>query len=503
MQESGIQLNQSERQQSIHELFDSENNSDIDSIREEVPIDDELLEEVTNLVESPTVLRGNFDKQFLQLPEVVLTTVMKKHQRYFPIRHVLDVMQPSFLVVCDGPGDEQILHGNEQVLAARFADAQFFYNADRKQRLEDYLPRLKTLTFHEKLGSMLDKSNRLEKLVTPLADLLGYKPSDTEIARQAARLCKADLATQMVVELTSLQGEMGRIYARKDGLPEAVAEAIYEHWLPRHAGDKLPQSKAGILLALADRLDSLVGLMGVGIKATASSDPYGLRRSALGIIRMLVEREIDVSLPNLLEIAKLIQPFSLKDEITNTFRFFMRERLYHWLIEITSGTELSEHADPVFTVTHISSSDYAIDAINAVIDVYMDWPLRAKRALDQLIPWIGKNIWNDVLNSYARCARITKDVPSDIHINSTLLKEPTEIELHQEYQHAREKVTEVKDVDTLLGAIKDMLPAITRFFDEVLVMAEDEDIRRNRLALLKGISSLADGIVDLSKMPGF
>ena len=350
---------------------------------------------------------------------------------------------------------------------------------------------------------MLDKSSRLEKLVTPLADLLGYKPSETEIARHAARLCKADLATQMVVELTSLQGEMGRIYALEDGLPEEVAQAIYGHWLPRHAGDELPQTKPGILLALADRLDSLVGLMGVGIKATASSDPYGLRRSALGIIRMLVEREIDVSLPNLLEIAKLTQPFSLEDEITNAFRFFMRERLYHWLIEITPGIVLSENGSHPFTVTRISSSGYAIDAINAIIDMHMDRPLRAKRALDQLIPWLDKDSWNDVLNGYARCARITKDVSSDFHINTTLLKEPAEIELHKEYQLTRETVASDKTVDAFLSAIETMLLAITRFFDEVLVMAEDEDIRRNRLALLKGISSLSDGIVNLSKMPGF
>ena len=340
-------------------------------------------------------------------------------------------------------------------------------------------------------------------MVTPLADLLGFKPSDTEIARQAARLCKADLATQMVVELTALQGEMGRIYALEDGIAEEVAQAIYEHWLPRHAGDELPQSKPGILLALADRLDSLVGLMGVGLSATASSDPYGLRRSALGIIRMLIEREIDISFQGLFETAKLKQSFFLEDEVKNKFRFFMRERLYHWLIEESPDTELSERVSEPFTVTHISSSGYAIDAINAVIDVHMDWPLRAKRALDRLIPWIHRGNWDVILDGYARCARITKEESLDIHINTTLLRKEAETELHHVYQQAREEVTEEKTVDSFLSAIETMLPAITRFFDEVLVMAEDEDVRRNRLALLKGISNLSDGIVDLSKMPGF
>ena len=499
MEKNGIQLSLAKRCEDIQIQI----TPFIDKISENPPDDEELLDEVSCLTEAPLVMKGEFESRYLTLPKIVLTTVMKKHQRYFAVQDILGFLRPNFLMVCDGPEGKTIRRGNEQVLAARFADAQFFYEQDRKQSLEAFLPRLDSLTFHEKLGSMLDKSKRLEQLVTPLADLLGYKPSETEIARQAAHLCKADLATQMVVELTSLQGEIGRIYAREDGLPEEISQVIYEHWLPRHAGDELPQSKPGILLSLADRLDSLVGLMGVGIKATASSDPYGLRRSALGIIRMLVEREIDVSLPNLLEIAKLTQPFSLEDEITNAFRFFMRERLYHWLIEITPGIVLSENGSHPFTVTRISSSGYAIDAINAIIDMHMDRPLRAKRALDQLIPWLDKDSWNDVLNGYARCARITKNVSSDFHINTTLLKEPAEIELHKEYQLTRETVASDKTVDAFLSAIETMLLAITRFFDEVLVMAEDEDIRRNRLALLKGISSLADGIVDLSKMPGF
>ncbi len=505
MQENSIQLSQSERKKTIKELLELE----IHPTREKIPEDAELLEEVTNLVESPNVLRGNFDEKFLQLPGVVLTTVMKKHQRYFPIWHVLDVMQPSFLVVCDGPGDEQIRRGNEHVLAARFADAQFFYNEDRKQHLEDYLPRLDTLTFHEKLGSMLDKSNRLEKLVTPLADLLGYKPSDTEIARQAARLCKADLATQMVVELTSLQGEMGRIYALEDGLPEAVAQAIYEHWLPRHAGDELPQSKPGILLSLADRLDSLVGLMGVGIKAKASSDPYGLRRSALGVIRILIKNELDVSFPDLCVIAESLLPFEidtddkLKKEGKVSIRQFLWQRLHHGLMDTSQRIDVSEHEFEGNRYSTFIAEGYEMEAIHAVMEVHMDWPWRAARSRKQLITWTQKDVWTEILDGYARCARITKDVSSDIHINSSLLTESAEIALHKEYQQARERIDHDATVDTLLNSIETMLPAITRFFDEVLVMVEDEDIRRNRLALLKGISSLADGIVDLSKMPGF
>ena len=287
-----------------------------DEVGAQPPDDEELLKEVTHLVEVPTVFRGDIDHRFLDLPDVVLKTVMKKHQRYFALRNDLGALLPHFLAVRNGDEEklDDVRHGNEQVLAARFADAQFFYEQDRKQPLEAYLPRLETLTFHEKLGSMRDKSERLEKFVTPLADLLGYKPSDTEIARQAARLCKADLATQMVVELTTLQGEMGRIYAKEDGIDDVVAEAIYEHWLPRHAGDELPQSKPGILLSLAEKLDSLVGLMAVGERATSSADPFGMRRAALGVIRILIENELDICFPDLCRIAENTLPFEIESE---------------------------------------------------------------------------------------------------------------------------------------------------------------------------------------------
>ena len=509
MKEKGIELSSSERREKINlELI-----SQINSMREHAPDDEELLDEVTFLTEAPLVLRGNFDRRFLSLPEVILTTVMKKHQRYFPIYHQLGPMQSSFLVVCEGPGNEQILQGNEQVLAARFADAQFFYEQDRKQPLEAYLPRLETLTFHEKLGSMLDKSERLEQLVIPLATLLGFTPSETEIARQAARLCKADLATQMVVELTSLQGEMGRIYTLEDGIDEDVAQAIYEHWLPRQAGDALPQSKAGILLALADRLDSLVGLMGVGERVTSSADPFGLRRAALGIIRILIENELDVCFTDLCRKAEDIHSIEIEsEEKLNeqrkvSTRQFLWQRMNYWFMDSSPDIERSES---VIEGVHISSAHGTGDAlpvIHAVMAAFFDWPCRAANNIDQMNPWTEKGNWSDILNGYARCARISeykfRIKSSVIQINSSLLTESAEIELHQEYQDARAKVDQKKDVDTLLESIETMLPAITRFFDEVLVMAEDEEIRRNRLALLKGISSLADGIVDLSRMPGF
>ena len=495
MQESGIQLSQSERKKTIKELLELE----IHPTREKIPEDAELLEEVTNLVESPNVLRGNFDEKFLQLPDVVLTTVMKKHQRYFPIRDVLNYMQSSFLVVCDGPEGKTIRRGNEQVLAARFADAQFFYEQDRKQSLEAFLPRLDSLTFHEKLGSMLDKSKRLEQLVTPLADLLGYKPSETEIARQAARLCKADLATQMVVEMTSLQGEMGRIYARKDGLPEEVAQAIYEHWLPRHADDELPQSKAGILLALADRLDSLVSLLSVGEEATGTADPFALRRAALGVIKVLVECELDVSFLDLCKNTERVLPLDLEyDDIEKALKL-MRGRLYYWLNEKTPDIDTTEYERGIIKTSNL----YALEAVDAVMQVHMDRPLRAVRALEQLIAWTIKENWAEILDGYARCERIVPDGFITVRSASNVTTEEAEDALFRAYLQAKERVDNDESVDTLLTEIEAMIPAITRFFDEVLVMTDDLVLRNRRIELLDFISKLAKGIVDLSKLPGF
>ncbi|MCY3748742.1 MAG: glycine--tRNA ligase subunit beta, partial [Chloroflexi bacterium] len=502
MRKCEIQLNKVERQQRVKELLLSELNPNGEKIVE----DDELLEEVSSLVENPTVLRCEFDEQFLQLPDVVRTTVMKKHQRYFPIRNVLDYMQPSFLVVCDGAGDEQIRRGYEQVLAARFADTQFFYEQDRKQSLEDFLPRLDTMTFHEKLGSMRDKSQRLEQLVKWLAEeVLGFDTDVIKVAEQAARLCKADLATQMVVELTSLQGEMGRIYAREDGIAEEVAQAIYEHWLPRHADDTLPESKPGILLALADRLDSLVGLMGVGWEATGSSDPYGLRRAARGVIRLLIEKNIDVSFSDICNIARFFPPSADITKLIEEVLEFLKERLYFRLVELTPGLEIDEFDSGLYTVGGEGGSMTEMHRLNAPraimnMDENSVRPWRAAKRLEKFVPWVVSNDkWAQILNGYERCARISRDA-EEIPIQASLFKEAAEVALYREYLQAREEVDQEKDVDALLGAMEAMLPAITRFFDEILVMSEEEHIRRNRLALLQGISNLPNGIVDLRAM---
>ncbi|MBN1873241.1 MAG: glycine--tRNA ligase subunit beta, partial [Anaerolineae bacterium] len=249
-----------------------------------IPDDPALLEEVANLVETPTALLGSFEKRYLTLPQDVLIAVMKKHQRYFPVLDGRGRIMPYFVTIRNGGSEhlDLVTQGNADVIRARYADAAYFYNQDSRRPLETYREKLATLTFQAELGSMLDKSLRLDVFAPWVGVKLGLPALELDVLKRAAYLCKADLATSMVVEMTSLQGIMGREYAKRSGESEAVAQAIFEHYLPRSAGDRLPQSPAGVALALADRLDSIAGLFAVGLAPTGSADPYGLRRAALG-----------------------------------------------------------------------------------------------------------------------------------------------------------------------------------------------------------------------------
>ena len=262
----------------------------------QIPDDPELLVEVGHLVEVPTAVLGSFEARYLELPQDVLIAVMKKHQRYFPVLDANGKLMAHFVTIRNGGREhlDLVRQGNEDVIRARYADAEFFFNQDRRQPLETYRAGLAKLTFQTDLGSMLDKSERLERLAPWIGERLGVTGRDMDLLSRAAALAKADLATHMVVEMTSLQGIMGRAYALLSGEDPTVAQAIYEHYLPRSAGDRLPASDLGTALALADRVDTLAGLFAVGMEPTGSADPYGLRRAAAGIVQILTERGIAI-----------------------------------------------------------------------------------------------------------------------------------------------------------------------------------------------------------------
>jgi len=469
------------------------------SVGGHIPDDPALLDEVANLVEQPTALLGRFEEKYLPLPAAVLITVMKKHQRYFPvIRDQGSVIRdqallpdhcpllPYFITVRNGSDEhlDTVRHGNEEVIRARFADADFFYRHDTAKPLEAFLPRLATLTFQERLGSMLDKTRRLEQLVVQLADMLGLNDEETEAAQRAAHLCKADLATHMVVELTSLQGVMGREYGLRSGETPAVAEAIFEHYLPRFAGDAAPRTRPGLVVGLANRLDSLAGLFAVGLTPTGSADPYHLRRDALGLVQNLLAHQVSFSIREGLAAAAHLLPVEVAEEALSAAVAFVVERLWGLLRE----------------------QGFRYDVVDAVLAARGDDPFRACQAVEALSRWIAREDWSRILDNYARCVRITRELKERFTLDPAHFVHPAEEELYAAYQEARGQVTPQSTVDEFFTAFLPLVDVIDRYFAKesgVMVMVEDQRLRENRLAQLQHIAALADGIVDLSRLEGF
>ncbi len=457
-----------------------------------VPDDPGLLAEVTNLVEYPTALRGTFDEAYLELPQDVLVTVMRKHQRYFPLVGK-DVSResslqstnllPCFIAVRNGDDLhlDQVRHGNEQVLRARLADAAFFYEADTGKPLKDYVPRLDTLTFQEKLGSVGDKVKRLEKLIHSVGEMLNLSPDEITIAAQAVRLAKADLATQMVVEFTSLQGIMGEHYALVGGESPAVATAIREHYLPRFAGDALAQTAPGMAVGLADRLDSLVGLFAVGLRPTGTADPFGLRRAALGVVQTLIGREIRFDLRAGLCASAELLPVPAAEEALSDALDFIVGRLRVVLRDV----------------------DHRYDVVDAVLAERGHDPYLAAQTVADLGMWVARGDWMELLNAYSRCVRIVRDQSRIYDLDPSGFTQDATRALHAAYEQVAAQVEPESSPTELFVALQPFIPTINRFFDDVLVMTEDCTLRENRLALLQRIAALTVGIADLQVLEGF
>jgi len=456
------------------------------SVSGHTPHEPALLNEVTNLVEQPTAFLGHFGKEYLALPPEILVAVMKKHQRYFPVLDEQGNLLPYFVAVRNGGRQhlDTVRHGNEEVIRARFADADFFYREDTQQTLEEQLPRLATLTFQEQLGSMLDKTQRIEQLAVAAADLLQLSEKEKADTKRGAHLCKADLATQMVVELTSLQGVIGRDYALRSGESAAVSQAIFEHYLPRSAGDQLPESRIGLVIGLADRLDSLVGLFSVGLKPTGSADPYHLRRDALGAVQNLVAQELSFSIEWGLNTAAALLPIEVPEDAVPQALQFVIERLRGYLRE----------------------KGYRYDIVDAVLAARGADPFRAYQAVDELSGWVARDDWSRILDNYARCVRITRDLDERLPLKPDLFVQQAETQLYEAYLEAQRRITPQSGVDDFVRAFLPMVDIIDRYFARdsgVLVMAEDPVLRQNRLAQLQHIAELAEGIVDLSRLEGF
>jgi len=446
------------------------------SIGGEASIQPELLAEVTNLVESPTPLIGEFESEYLALPDDVLISVMKKHQRYFPVTQNGKLMA-RFAAVRNG--DEAHLdlvrEGNEHVIRARFADANYFVREDVKQPLEAFRPKLSKLTFQTKLGSMLDKSERIHKLAGTLATMLALDGNEKKDALRAAFLCKADLATHMVVEMTSLQGIMGGEYARRSGESEAVAAAIGEQYQP------VPKGKLGVAVSLADRLDSLAGLFAAGLIPSGAKDPFGLRRAALGVVQPLIEHGIDFDLRVAIRAAGAFQPIAVSNETYDQILDFINGRLRVLLID----------------------EGYRYDVVEAVLAERGFDSHQVKKSVSELSEWVKRPDWNTILPAYARCVRITRDQKQTYEVVPANFVTEAEKILWDAYQSAPRTLDAVTSTNGFLTAFVPLIPAITRFFDEVLVMDEDQRVPENRLGLLQRIAAMAKGVADMSKLEGF
>ncbi len=478
MEENYVILDQNKRKELIKEQCINV----ATSLGGEVEFDEDLLEEVTNLVEYPTAFYGEFDKEYAKLPKEVVTTPMKEHQRYFPV--VKDgKLLPNFIAVRNGNDYkiEIVKAGNEKVLVARLEDALFFYNEDTKNSLESYIEKLKTVVFQAKLGTVYDKSLRIEKLSSDILDSLNINNIKEDTLR-AAKLCKADLVTNMVFEFTELQGIMGREYAKVCGENEPVSEAIFEHYLPRFAGDILPETKSGIVLSIADKLDSIAGFFAIGIQPTGSQDPYALRRQALGILSILMDKKLDVNLKDLVEHA--LNNYSNlefnKEEVCAQIMEFFRERIKNLFRDLGIRYDVIEA---------VLSSE-----INDISDIHT-------RAIE-LNKWLSTEGLVEMLTAFNRVSTLAQKASSS-DVKEELLKEDAEIKLFNGFKDINIKVQELlkdKKYSEALDAFASLRPLVDNMFDNVMVMDKDEAIKENRLALLKQIYDTMLTICDLSKI---
>jgi glycyl-tRNA synthetase beta chain len=446
-------------------------------------VHDKTFEEVVNLVEWPTVAVGTFDEGFLRVPREVLETAMESHQRYFPVEGTDGELLPQFVVVHNGSPrlTERIVEGHERVIRARLADAAFFFDEDLKRPLEEHVHRLESIVFQERLGTVAARVERVETLAKALAEQVGASPDDAAYAVRAAHLAKADLVTSMVVEFPTLQGVMGRYYALASGETPEVADAILEHYRPRFAGDELPSTLAGKLVSLADKLDTIVGIFGAGMPPTGSADPYALRRSAIGVLNIVIESGLPVRLDEAIGAALEGLADALPDmdapAVGSDVREFVLGRM---------ETVLKERG-------------HAYDTIAAVLAVAGDDPADAAARARALTAARKTREIEDVSVGYSRAKNLA-DPGLGTGVDESFLGEDERV-LFDALGDAAVTVDEAlssADYDAALAALSSLRGPIDAFFENVLVMDEEPALRENRLKLLNRLVGLFSRFADLS-----
>jgi glycyl-tRNA synthetase beta chain len=445
-----------------------------------------LYDEVAALVEWPVPIVGAFDEVYLELPREVVVSTLAGHQRYFPVAGGDGKLLPHFVTVAnlESKDPEQVIEGNERVIRPRLADAAFFWESDRKRTLAAREESLRDVVYQGGLGSLFDRSQRIARIAAWLAHALGV---DAAVVERAASLAKCDLLTGMVGEFPDLQGTMGRYYALSDGEPGAVADAIAEHYQPRFAGDELPGSEAGQVLAIAERLDTLAGIFSIGKKPTGNRDPFGLRRAALGIIRTLIERGLDIDLKELIARAVDEQPKGKldADELADDLYGFITDRLRRYFLDRDANLRTETFA--------------AVMARRPASLVDFDRRLAAVQTFARL------EQAESLAAANKRIANILRQAgdPEGLKVNKKRLVEDAEQALHNALKNARDKVApllEDRQYAQILNELADLRDPVDRFFDDVMVMTDDETVRDNRLALLGELRALFLDVADISRL---
>lgn len=479
-------------------------------------IDEKLLEEVTGLVEWPCVLLGKFDPAFLELPQEVLITAMQVHQKCFGVSDKNQKLLPYFLITSniESSDPECVITGNERVIHARLADAAFYYKVDQEKTLAERAKELSHVVFQKGLGSLAEKCERLAAIAQEIAKTIG---NNRESAARAAMLCKADLLTQMVYEFPELQGVIGKYYALHNGESASIANAIEEHYLPRFAEDKLPESKEGIALALADRIDNLLGMFSLGKQPTGDKDPYSLRRQALAMMRIIIEKELDLDLKEIMELAK-----NQYDES----EVFLSSKSYSEKLENQNLAEPSKfqgfsHTDKLlfdFCFERLRTWYQAQNIPLKVFDAVWEQELRPSRPYDFHLRLLAINLFKDLPEAESLAAAnkrvkniLSKSAPEQGNalvqatpvsaVDETLLKEPAEKDLYAAIKEIDHEVkTDIKNSEYIsaLRKLATLKTPVDTFFDKVMVMTEDKDLQKNRLKLLHYLRSLFLQIADIS-----
>ena len=442
-----------------------------------VAADEALLDEVSALVEWPVVLEAGFEAHFLEVPQECLILTMQQNQKYFPLLDANGKLMNRFLLVSnlETSDPSHIVSGNERVLRARLSDAEFFYKQDQKAALESRLPKLANVVYHNKIGSQAERIERLQSIAAHIAAALG---ADRAAAERAARLAKADLVTEMVGEFPELQGTMGKYYARLDGESAEIADAIEQHYRPRFAGDALPESQTATAVALADKLETLVGIWGIGLIPTGDKDPYALRRAALGILRMLMQHDLDVS--DLIQTAFAAFPQGLLNEKTSAEVFdFMQARLAVLL-----------------------QNDYPQDIVSAVLAKRPSRLNDLAAKLDAVAAFKALPEAAALAAANKRVQNLLKKADAELGaVNEALLQQDEERALYAAAQAMQPKIAAAlaaQDFQTALSELAAVKPQVDAFFDGVMVMADDAAVKQNRLNLLNQLSHQMNAVADIA-----